>query len=149
MIAKLLDHNDPMLRTPAKEITVFDEDLKKKFETMIFTLASMEYGSKLGMAFPQIGIPLRGIIVLGTAMANPIFRPVKDLKIDVDESCYSLPGKVFRKIRPKYGWIKYQNPLTGEWTEERKTKGLEAIVIQHELDHLEGRLCDEDSTPLN
>ncbi len=102
----------------------------------------MEYGDRLGMAFPQIGIPLRGIIVLGVAMANPEWTPVKQQTIESIEGCYSLaPGETYKRTRAKYGWLRYQNPSNGEWIEE-KVVGIKSIIVQHEIDHLDGLLCN-------
>lgn len=130
------------LKKVAKPIEKFDHELLEKFNGMLKVLIAMEWGSKLGMAFPQIGIPLRGIIVLGVSMANPEFTPSKAPCDIIEEGCYSLPqGEIHRRERVPYGWLKYQNPQTGEWVEEKVT-GLRAIVVQHEIDHLNGLLCN-------
>lgn len=132
------------LKKVSKPIEKFDGELLENFNTMLKVLIKMEWGSKLGMAFPQIGIPLRGIIVLGVSMANPEFTPAKQQTTIVDEGCYSLPqGEIHKRWRAKYGWVKYQDPQTAEWI-EKKVTGLEAIVIQHEIDHLNGLLCNRE-----
>ncbi len=141
-MSEIVSRDNPVLNQVAEPITEFSEETVRLFSKMFKTLIDMPYGERLGMAFPQIGISLRGIIVLGTAMANPEWHPVKQQSVDTIEGCYSLPaGDTYKRTRAAYGWIKWQNPQTGEWVEEKIT-GLKAIVFQHELDHINGLLCN-------
>lgn len=109
---------------------------------MFATLKSMTYGSRLGLAAPQIGVNLRVVIVAGTPMINPEFKPAA-VSIDVTEGCYSLPndGKRFLVKRAKYGWATWYD-VDGTFREE-KVHDMKAVILQHEIDHLDGKCCDQ------
>lgn len=104
------------------------------------SLARQQFGERLGIAAPQIGINLRVIIIRGNVMFNPEWRPVKNQTEYMIESCYSSPKKLYRVQRAKYGWAKWTN-IDGK-PFESKLKGIPAVVFQHELDHLNGVCCD-------
>lgn len=109
---------------------------------MMLTLRSQKWGAKLGIAGNQGGYPYRVAICLGRFIVNPSFTPTKAPSDKSLEGCYSLGvTEVYEVSRAPYGWLKYQD-TKGEWHEE-KVKGVLAIVVQHELDHLDGRLCHE------
>lgn len=118
-----------------------EKDLVKIFRKMYSALMSQKYGMRLGIAAPQIGINKRIIIVCGMPMVNPEWKPVNAPKERVKEGCYSLDtNKIYMVERAKYGWAHWQN-LKGEQIEMR-IKGLQAIVLQHELNHLSGLCCN-------
>lgn len=103
-------------------------------------LINTAYGQRLGIAAPQIGINKRICIVRGVVMVNPEWTPVKGFALeDILEGCYSVPQRQFTVPRVKYGWAKWYS-IDGVYREYR-IKGLEAIVFQHELDHLDGKCC--------
>lgn len=78
----------------------------------------------------------------GKAYINPEWTPTRAPMEDMAESCYSLgEGKFYLVPRATYGWARYQG-INGEWIEE-KIKGIDAIVYQHELSHLDGK-CSID-----
>ncbi|KKT20020.1 MAG: peptide deformylase [Candidatus Nomurabacteria bacterium GW2011_GWF2_43_8] len=101
------------------------------------SLAQQQYGDKLGISAPQIGINLRVMVVRGNVMFNPEWHPTKASPNQVVEGCYSVPRKVFRVPRAPYGWAKWTN-IDGRPI-EAKLNRLPAIVFQHELDHLNGK----------
>lgn len=132
---------EPILRKRAKIVTDFDQSLLVLAEEM----ASVMYQDDgIGLAAPQVATSLR-VIVVGNEEArgykvyvNPeiTFRS-KDTQIS-EEGCLSLP-QIFGLVRrPKKIHVKYQD-LTGA-THKEKLSGLEAIILQHEFDHLEGIL---------
>lgn len=109
------------------------------FKKMGAALSATNYGDKLGVAAPQIGISKRLMVVMGAVMINPTWQPSRAPKETIVEGCYSVPGKVYEVERAPYGWATWKNI---EGTERRfKLNGLNAIVFQHELDHLDGRCC--------
>ena len=112
------------------------------FQKMNASLLRQSYGTKLGIAAPQIGINLRMMIVNGVPIINPEWTPTKAPKEAGLEGCYSLPPKArYRTERSQYGWAKWYN-MDGKLI-EYKIKGLQAIVFQHELDHLSGLCCNK------
>jgi len=102
-------------------------------------LAQQSYGGRIGIAAPQIGINKRIIIVSGNVMLNPEWHPSKAPPNEVTEGCYSIPNKVFKVDRAQYGWAKWTN-IDGKPFED-KLSGTNAIVFQHEIDHLDGKCC--------
>jgi len=106
-------------------------------------LRSVDYGSRLGMAAPQIGISKRIFICQGAVCINPSYTVPKmtDME-DILEGCYSIPDKqIWKTKRYKRIFAKWQSVDGSE--REFKLKGLDATVFQHEYDHLEGRCsCD-------
>lgn len=82
-------------------------------------------------------------IVMGMLMMNLEFEPVKQMDF-YQEGCFSIENatKFFNVMRPKYGYAKWVDPYTLEAHDE-KLVGLKARVFQHELDHLNGKLCHD------
>ena len=135
---------DPILTSTAEPID-FDkdsfEDILLIVKKMARALQATTWGSKLGIAAPQIGISKRVMIVNGAVMVNPKWKPVKTQRVNVTESCYSLPHRRFLVERPKYGWAKWYS-IDGA-VRQYKLKGMDAIVFMHEISHLDG-LCAID-----
>lgn len=103
------------------------------------TMSATGYGQKLGIAAPQIGISKRVMVVLGVVMVNPTWQPSKAPLEKTVEGCYSVPRKVYEVERAPYGWARW---FSIDGVERRfKLNGLNAIVFQHELDHLDGKCC--------
>ncbi|MFT4148188.1 MAG: peptide deformylase [Micrococcaceae bacterium] len=129
---------DPILLSQADEVTEFDGALKVLIEDMIET---MEYAHGVGLAAPQIGVGLR-IFTYKTPeetgyVINPIIEETRG-KQDRSEGCLSIPGVSNPVVRPSYtkviGVDSNQNPITIEG------EGLIARVLEHEIDHLNGKL---------
>ena len=143
--AKVLKYPHPKLKQVSEPID-FNETNKKEllkiFKKMFFSLQAQTYGDKLGIAAPQIGINKRMIIVQGVSMINPEWTPTKAPLEGCYEGCYSLNKEdVYKTQRAKYGWVKWQT-IKGEWI-SYKIKGVQALVFQHELGHLQGQCCNE------
>ena len=121
--------------TPRKDL----EEIARKLGA---ALRGTDYGDKLGIAAPQIGIAMRIFVCQGAFCINPSFTPPKvgDMK-EIIEACYSVPGKKFRTKRHKYGWARWTT-IDGK-NVEYKLKGKDAIVFQHELNHLDGLCCSD------
>jgi peptide deformylase len=135
-------HPNPLLKRVAEPVDFEKTSMQDRADVvrkMGNALSGASYGGKLGLAAPQIGINLRVCIVQGAVMFNPEWRPSKAPGNTVFEGCYSVPHKVFKVPRAVYGWAKWQS-IEGEWR-EHKLKGLDAIIFQHELDHLNGICC--------
>lgn len=129
---------DPVLRTRASEVTQYDDALRRLIADMTETM--LDVGG-VGLAAPQVGIGLRLFTwaVEGSAghVVNPVLE-VGDAPQEGGEGCLSVPGLGFDT--PRRDWARVTGtdqdgrPVTVEGT------GLLARCLQHETDHLDGRL---------
>jgi peptide deformylase len=106
------------------------------------------WGHPVGLAAPQIGRNIRVFIALDEVYINPELTPVEESGTSIHkEGCYSLDRERFDYEVERYNEIllRWQNKR-GKWRKER-FKGFRAQVIQHEYDHLEGRLCSGATGP--
>ena len=142
-IRKILKFPDQDLRIKAKPVEIFDDELKTLTDDMFETMHSVD---GIGLAATQIGVAKQVAVIdispeknEPLVIVNPaiqILDPSK--KEDYDEGCLSVPG-FFEKIsRPSDIKLTYQD-LNGK-KQEIKPEGLLTKVVQHELDHLNGRL---------
>jgi peptide deformylase len=130
---------DPVLRQKSKRVRTIDGSIHKLMKNMRET---MHAASGVGLAAPQIGIPLR-VIVIGLpekedfALINPQIVKKYGERV-VNEGCLSVPGYVGELKRAVTVTVKGRDP-TGK--EVRiKAKELLAQALQHEIDHLNGVL---------
>ena len=137
---KIAKYPDSILRKTAQPVAEFKADLKQLADDMSKV---MYQDDGIGLAGPQISKSLR-LFVVGQghgnykAYVNPEITFFSKDKISSEEGCLSLP-KIFGSVtRAKKIHIKYQD-LDGQPIKE-KLKGFEAIVAQHEFDHLNGIL---------
>lgn len=108
-------------------------------------LRVMRLGGGIGLAAPQVGVPIRMVVVESTGprigamvLVNPEFHPLDEGHQHDEERCLSLPEQSFNVRRWESGTLCYANVLGHAVV--RKVSGLLARVVQHELDHLDGRL---------
>jgi peptide deformylase len=147
MIYPIVMYGDPVLRQRAKDIEQ-GTDLKQLIEDMFET---MHAASGIGLAAPQIGKGIRLFIVDGSALedeegmdnfrkafVNPQILEEDGTPWDFEEGCLSIPHireKVSRKERLK---IRYYDE---NWAQHEEVyDGMKARIIQHEYDHIEGKL---------
>ena len=105
-----------------------------------------------GLAAPQIGVDLQ-LVIFGfehsprypeapavplTVLLNPFITPLGDEHVDGWEGCLSVPG--LRGLVPRYARIRYQGVDQFGQPIDREVDGFHARVVQHECDHLIGRL---------
>ena len=143
---EVISYPDPRLEAPNAEVSFTETTREERVELLHRlnrALNSREWGSRLGMAAPQIGLNVRVCIVAGTPMFNPVFvAPKHGAEQQVIEACYSLPkNELYEVPRAKYGWVKYYD-VDGNFRDE-KVHGIRAIVTQHEVSHLEGKCCNK------
>lgn len=133
-----------ILRTVCDPVEKFDKSLKKLVEDMKET---MKKASGLGIAAPQVGVNARVFLVtlayksgddLVLPMVNPEILYVSDETEVGEEGCLSLPKEFGNVDRAREVVVKFQDVKGGENT--LKLTGLDARVVQHELDHLNGVL---------
>ena len=111
-------------------------------QMFLFIKNELTWGKPVGLAAPQVGKNIRVFIALGEVYINPELTPIEQAGSEIhEEGCYSLGKDRFDYKVTRYNEIllKWQNKK-GKWRQER-IKGFRAQVIQHEYDHLEGRLC--------
>ncbi len=130
---------DPVLRERALEVTSFDRSLRKLAKRMI---RIMHDAPGIGLAAPQVGA-LQRMLVYDVdddprVLVNPVLDEFSDETEEVDEGCLSLPGVTMPVERPVSLRVRAVDAL-GEPLDYH-ADGLEARVIQHEYDHLEGVL---------
>ena len=143
----VLKDGDPILRIKSIPTLITDEvrDLVSNMkETML-----AENG--IGLSAPQVGVNLRVIVIqlmsagklVGPVqeMINPVITSYSDDTMEYEEGCLSIPGEYIRIDRPRSIHVKFQT-LSGKY-KKWYLKGLEARIVQHEIDHLDGRLMTD------
>lgn len=147
-IAQIRQYPDPVLRLQAQEIEEFDGDLEQLVDRMIHL---MRDARGVGLAANQVGI-LRRVFVIQAdedeeprALVNPVIVERSDELDEDDEGCLSMQGVVVPVERAVSIRVEARdadgNPVTLE------LEGLPARVAQHELDHLDGVLILDRTTP--
>jgi peptide deformylase len=140
-LAQVVKFGDPVLKSRASEIADFGPVLREEVERMI---AIMRDGMGVGLAATQLGI-LRRLLVFQagsdadpTALINPEIEWTSSELIVAEEGCLSLPGVSMDVERPLHARVGGLG-LDGERV-KIEASGLEARVLQHEIDHLDGVL---------
>ena len=142
-IRKILKFPDQDLRIKAKPVETFDEELKTLTDDMFETMHSVD---GIGLAATQIGVAKQVAVIdispeknEPLVIINPAIQILDPSKTeDYDEGCLSVPGFFETISRPSDIKLSYQD-LNGK-KQEIKPEGLLTKVVQHELDHLNGRL---------
>jgi peptide deformylase len=143
MIYPIVKYGAPVLETPAQPVTDFDGKLHKLIEDMF---ESMYAAHGVGLAAPQIGIPLRLAVIdisfkedpgAKLVLANPEVVHTEG-KLVIEEGCLSIPEFREKVTRPKRVTVRAQDE-NGEWR-EHTGEDLLARALLHETDHLNGKL---------
>lgn len=155
MIYPIILYGDPVLRKATEEVKT-GTDIKELIEDMFET---MKHAQGIGLAAPQIGKSIRLFVVDGTvlddepsmqdfrkAFINPVIIEELGEDWEYEEGCLSIPNireSVSRKEKLR---IRYYDE---DWNlKEEDYYGLKARIIQHEYDHIEGKLFIDYLTPL-
>jgi peptide deformylase len=140
-LAQIRSFGDPVLRTRARPIERFDEALRQEVERMGHL---MDDAIGVGLAATQVGVVHRLLVyrvqqeAALAALINPeIEWSGRDTEA-MEEGCLSLPGVLVEVDRPIHVRVRAQNEFGEPILIE--ASGLEARVIQHEIDHLDGVL---------
>ncbi len=130
---------DSVLRKKCAQVEEITDKEVKLFEEMLFT---MRYFAGIGLAAPQIGIAKNLIVVdMGEGairLANPVILKTKGLGKRWEEGCLSIPGIGVTINRPEEVIVSGLNEK-GKVV-ELEARRLLARVLQHEIDHLQGKL---------
>lgn len=148
-LAQIRQYGDPVLRTPALDVTVFDQALKEEARRMA-TL--MHEARGVGLAAPQVGA-LRRLLVARldedesvTVLCNPRVEWRSEEEEVAAEGCLSLGDDVSVEVaRPLAVRVEAQD-AEGQPI-ELELEGYAARVIQHEIDHLDGILIIDRAAP--
>ncbi len=143
MIYPIVKYGDPVLETPAETVTVFDDELRKLLDDMF---ESMYAAHGVGLAAPQIGISKRIAVIDVTFKEDPNAKLVLinpeivrlEGKQRGQEGCLSIPEFREQVTRGKKATVRAQD-AQGNWF-ETTGEDLLARALQHETDHLSGRL---------
>ena len=134
---------DPRLRKVATKVLKFDKSLEILAEDMLETMYS---ANGIGLAATQVDHHIR-LVVMDISderndpmvFVNPSYKVLKGYKLyEFEEGCLSIPGFNEAISRPDKIELKWQD-LKGNFCEEHP-KGLLTVCIQHEIDHLDGKL---------
>ena len=149
-ILPILEYPDPRLRKKAKPVVTVDDDIKRLVDDMFETMID-SHG--IGLAASQVDVHQRVIVMdlmedgsQPRVFINPEIEVLNDTTEPYDEGCLSVPGFYETVARPSNVMI---SALDREGTPfKEKASGLLAICIQHEIDHLEGKLFVDYLSPL-
>ena len=150
MIREILRMGDPRLLQIARSVAQFDTPALRALIGDMFD--TMHAAGGVGLAAPQIGIDLQLVIfgfdhserypdappVPRTILLNPVITPRSDETEEGWEGCLSVPG--MRGAVDRYTRIHYRGVDPAGAPIEREAEGFHARVVQHEVDHLLGRL---------
>jgi len=138
---ELVHYPDPVLRGRAEPVAEFDDQLKVLADEMIKVLRVI---TGLGLAAQQVGVARRVVLVAPDAesgheivLVNPELIRTEGWE-EAEEGCLSFPGIFVRIGRCTRVWVRYHD-LQGN-PRQMEAEGVLARAVQHELDHLDGRL---------
>ena len=147
---EILKMGHPTLLEVAKPVEIFNTpELDSIIEDMIDT---MKENDGAGLAAPQIGLGMQ-LVIFGfdsnerypeadqvpfTVLINPVITPIGDEEEDGWEGCLSVPGLM--GVVPRFKRIRYQGKDQHGNDIDREVDGFHARVVQHECDHLIGKL---------
>ena len=150
-VREILKMGDARLLRVAQPVTEFDSDALHLLITDL--LDTMQAADGAGLAAPQIGVDLQVVIfgsdqfnprypdapkVPRTVLINPVITPVGDAEEEGWEGCLSVPG--LRAVVPRFSNIRYTGFDQYGDVVDRTVDGFHARVVQHECDHLIGKL---------
>jgi peptide deformylase len=149
-VRPVLKMGDPLLLQVAKPVERFDTpDLRSLLADMHDTMEAL---NGAGLAAPQVGVSLQ-VAIFGvsrnprypqaeevpyTVLINPVLTPLSDDMQEGWEGCLSVPG--MRGLVPRYTQLRYRGYDPLGQPIDRTVSGFHAVVVQHEVDHLNGIL---------
>lgn len=140
MILDLVKRDDPVLRRPSEPFD-FSGGTDEAHELAEHLEETMRAHGGLGLSACQVGVPLR-VFALKSEPDATLFNlkivDVSERVVELEEGCLSFPGVFVRVTRPEI--IKCRFQLKDGDVRTMKFSGMTARVIQHELDHLDGKL---------
>lgn len=146
----ILEFPDPRLRTVAAPVAAVDAEVRQLIDDMFETMYD---APGVGLAATQVDVH-RQVIVIDVSeekdqplvFINPVIDVLDDELDEYDEGCLSVPGFYETVCRPKHVRVRALDRNGNPF--EMKPEGLLAICIQHEADHLRGKLYVDYLSPL-
>ncbi len=140
-VLKVLIYPDSRLRKIAQPVTKFDWELRNNVRNLAQT---MYEAPGIGLASIQVGIP-ESIVVIDLSetqdelnvLINPEILECEG-ELRIEEGCLSFPG-YFATVK-RSQWIRYRAQTVNGKTYEKEAEDLFAVCVQHEIDHLTGKL---------
>ena len=151
-VRPILIHPDPRLRRPAARVEAIDEELRRLAEDMLLTMYD---APGIGLAATQLGV-MKQVFVMDCAgqdeapdpivFINPEVAWSSDETLTGEEGCLSIPDVYEDVVRPARVRLRW----TGLDDEAREGEfaGRAAVCVQHEVDHLKGRLFIDYLSPV-
>lgn len=149
-VLNILEFPDPRLRTVAQAVEHVDDSVRKLIDNLIETMYD---ASGIGLAATQVNVHRRVLVTdvseerdSPRTFINPQITILDDTLGEYDEGCLSVPGFYEEVHRPRRVRVDYLDRQGAAHSEE--LDGLGAICIQHEIDHLDGKLFVDYLSPL-
>ncbi len=152
-LRNIILHPDPRLKTICKPLVEVTDDIRRLADDM---LATMYDAPGIGLAAPQVGVLTRMIVMdcvkeeaatpRPMVLLNPEIVWTSDEQNVYEEGCLSIPDHFADVERPAQVAVRWLS-LDGK-TEEERFEGLWATCVQHEIDHLNGRLFIDHLGPI-
>jgi peptide deformylase len=149
-VRRCLPWPDPCLRKPAADVAGITDEVRRVWADMIDTMDAMP---GYGLAAVQIGLPMRLAVVdcseargQAVRMANPMVLHASGQLRDHEEASPNLPGVSAVIRRPRAVTVRFLN--SDGVLEERDFVGLWATSVQHQIDHLAGKMYFDHLSPL-
>ncbi|WP_040610830.1 peptide deformylase [Oceaniovalibus guishaninsula] len=152
-LRSILIHPDPRLKKRADPVRAIDDDLRRLADDMLETMYD---APGIGLAAPQVGSNARLLVMdcikdkdaapRPMVLLNPAIEWTSDEDSTYEEGCLSIPDQFADVTRPAEVDVSWMG-LDGQQHRERFS-GLWATCVQHEIDHLNGRLFIDYLTPL-
>jgi peptide deformylase len=136
---------DPVLKSVSASIDEIDDGVRALVRDLVDTV---ELPGRAGVAAPQIGVGLRAFSYNIDGDIGYVFNPVLEVRGEpelVDEGCLSVPGYYFPRLR--HPWARVTGVDADGNPVDVSGEGLMAQALQHECDHLDGRLYIEGLEP--
>ena len=141
-ILQILEFPDPKLRKTAEPVTVFDEKLEVLIEDMLETMYEAEV---IGLTATQVDVHKRLLLIdvsehrdSPQVFINPEIEILENELSEYDEGCLSVPGFYETVSRPRMVKVIAQDSKGEKF--EQVAENILATCIQHEIDHLDGKL---------
>lgn len=145
----ILEFPDPRLRTVAKSVTEVDDNIRRLIDDMFETMYD---APGIGLAASQINVHKRVVVIdvsedksQPLVFINPEINVLDAELSEYDEGCLSVPGFYETVVRPNHIRVKALDRDGNAF--EIEPEGLLAVCIQHELDHLNGKLFVDHISP--
>ena len=149
-LLSILRYPDPRLHTVAKPVAEVDERIRRLVDDLLETMYAND---GVGLAATQVDVHER-VIVMDTSesrdqprvLINPELIACSDEMVQGEEGCLSVP-QIYDKV-PRHARVTLRARDRDGVVYERAAEGLEAVCIQHEMDHLVGKVFVEYLSPL-